>query len=250
MVDKLEAEYSERYLYGIFSKLKVDEQKHIGLMGGWAVQFLLEKFGIKHIGSRDIDIFFDPDKISIERIKDIIESEGFVPHSTFRWCKYIDRNTGKELTETETGGYQTYDLVYIFVDVLTPKDIGRFFYEPLLKEVFNGEMATHRLKNLEIMIPSTKIMIELKAKTVCERKERDKREKDVADLFSLINNCKESWELDSKGNIISIVGIRDEIRKSFRDKLNEIIVDGTIASACQLIKLKNVDAMINMLKFI
>jgi hypothetical protein len=83
-MDQIMVEYSHEYLIKIFSKLKQEERENIGLMGGWAVYYLLKEKGIEHIGSRDIDLFFNPEKISFERIVQLINVEGFHPHSTFR----------------------------------------------------------------------------------------------------------------------------------------------------------------------
>ena len=81
------AEYSNKCLVELFKH--VGQKSDIGLMGGWAVHYLLKEKGVEHIGSRDIDIFFNPEKVSFEEIQELIEKEGFKPHSTFRWAKFI-----------------------------------------------------------------------------------------------------------------------------------------------------------------
>ena len=54
---------SEELLLDFFKSLAKNEKQHIGLMGGWAVHHILKNRDIVHMGSRDIDIFFNPSKI-------------------------------------------------------------------------------------------------------------------------------------------------------------------------------------------
>ncbi len=63
---ELMAEYSERHLYEFFHSLEPSYRESIGLMGGWAAYLLLAKRGIKHLGSRDIDVFYNPKKGGIQ----------------------------------------------------------------------------------------------------------------------------------------------------------------------------------------
>ena len=62
-MEKLMIEKSDELLYEFFHKLEKKEIDKIGLMGGWAVHYTLKNKEVVHIGSRDIDIFFDPAKI-------------------------------------------------------------------------------------------------------------------------------------------------------------------------------------------
>lgn len=101
-MDEEVTQQSEKYLHDWIASLTEEQRKHVGLMGGWAVHLLLEKFGGKHIGSRDIDIFFDPTAITYEEVTEKIKEMGFTPHSTFRLIKYVHRPTGKPLSIEES----------------------------------------------------------------------------------------------------------------------------------------------------
>jgi len=251
MVEKIEADLSKEYLFRLFSGLTSEERTYIGLMGGWAVEFTLNKIKVTHIGSKDIDIFFNTEKISAERVIEIIESRGFLKHSFFRWCKYINRENGKEMSEDEQRRCDLHNIIPVYVDVMTNKDLGggRLFFEPLLDDVLEGEFEYFNYRGIDIMMPTTKLITELKIKTACERNDQEKRSKDIADLFSIINNSKTMWELDLKGNLIRIANIREDLRKMFSEKFDEFLSDGTISKGSNLI---NVDekTVISMLRLI
>src|SRR3989338_4956540 len=101
-MDELLIEKSEELLYKFFNGFTDKERKQIGLMGGWAVHYLLENKGVEHIGSRDIDIFFDPKKTKPKTIAEKLEKMGFAPHSTFRWVKIFQSETKKEFNQEES----------------------------------------------------------------------------------------------------------------------------------------------------
>ena len=85
LMEKLMIEKSDELLYEFFRKLKKNEIEEIGLMGGWAVHYTLKNKNVVHVGSRDIDIFFDPAKIKPKIVEEKLKGMGFHPHSTFRW---------------------------------------------------------------------------------------------------------------------------------------------------------------------
>lgn len=93
---------SEQDMISFFRSIPKGPEGSFGLMGGWAVTYLLSKRKIDHVGSRDIDIFYDPNRVTYEIVTEMIRRQRFEPHSTFRWIKYVDGRTGREISENES----------------------------------------------------------------------------------------------------------------------------------------------------
>ena len=117
MITFEELDISEKQMVSFFNSIPEQFKNSVGLMGGWAVTYLLEKRNVKHIGSRDIDIFYDSISVSYETMTDLIASQGFQPHSTFRWAKFYDRRSGKQIDESESKTLEQYNLITIFLDL-------------------------------------------------------------------------------------------------------------------------------------
>jgi len=247
MINQKEVRYSEKYLYEFFKSLKPKEKRNIGLMGGWAVYFLLKKMDIDHIGSRDIDIFFNPEEISFQDLVKKVESQGFQPHSTFRWARYVQYSTQKELTETKSKKVPIYDLITVYLDISCPKKINkRIMYIPIIDKIFNGENILVKFRGLEILIPSSKIMMEMKLNSVTTRTDTFKREKDLTDIFSLVYYDDSNWYIKN-GNRIRTEGINRKLIKNFQSKITNFTRDGTIINASKMIKVSP-ESIINLLK--
>ncbi|MBU4341005.1 MAG: hypothetical protein KKB24_00240 [Candidatus Altiarchaeota archaeon] len=221
LLDIEEVEYSEKHLKSLFSKFQ-KEELGVGLMGGWAVHLLIQKGGKDHIGSRDIDIFFDPEGTKLEKIIKVVEGEGFKPHSTFRWALFIDRLQGKEVSEEESKRMPLHNLFTVYVDVFSSRDVGNphIFPEPLLAEV-SAEHEVVEFDGLEIIIPTPTQMVKLKLKSVLDREE-DKQVKDLIDLFALITEFPETLEKIERN-----AGLRDK----FRVTLDRFVTDGAVSKA-------------------
>ncbi len=223
MIDKTMAQYSNKCLVRLFKQVK--QKGHIGLMGGWAIHYLLKGKGIEHIGSRDIDIFFNPQKVSLGRVKRLIESEGFKPHSTFRWAKFIHRSTGREMSSAGAGKVPQYDLCVVFVDVAAPKHPDkRVMNQLLLRKVFRGESKRIKLDGVRVMVPSEKVMAEMKLSSAGERGDRFKKSKDIADLFMLLYNKPRLLKATDK-----------KLRKGFKLNLEGFRISGNLADASTMI---------------
>jgi len=106
-------ELSEKETLSFFRSAPSDGS--VGLMGGWAVTYLLKKRKVDHIGSRDIDVFYHPSHVNYASISQLIRNSGFLPHSTFRWAKYFDARTGELISEKESKSLQYYDLVIVYL---------------------------------------------------------------------------------------------------------------------------------------
>ncbi len=230
-------EKSDELLYAFFKNLAKKEIEEIGLMGGWAVHYLLKNKDVVHIGSRDIDIFFNPKKTKPKTIEEKLNKMGFNPHSTFRWIKIFHSETEKELGLEESKKHPIYNLSYIYFDIATPTKIGHSMPEPLLKKVFKKEKEHVKIKDIQVMIPSSKILVEMKLKSIPERTDSFKRTKDIADLYALLENNPKLWVVKN-GQRKKTKNLDKKLVKRFKEKLERFEIDGTIAASSIILKIK------------
>jgi len=235
-MEKLMIEKSDELLYYFFKNLKKNEAGHIGLMGGWAVHYVLKNKDVIHTGSRDIDIFFDPTKIKPKAIEEKLGKMGFHPHSTFRWVKIFHSHTEKELSLKESKKHAIYDLSYVYFDIATPVKTRHAMPEPLLKKVFGKENEHVKIKDINVMVPSSKVLIEMKLKSIPGRKDAFKRTKDVADLYALLESDSRLW-IVNKGQRTKTKGLNKKLVQKFKEKLERFKIDGTIVASATILRL-------------
>jgi len=234
-MEKLMIEKSDEFLYYFFKSLKKREAEQIGLMGGWAVHYTLKNKDVVHIGSRDIDIFFDPAKIKPKAVEEKLKSMGFHPHSTFRWVKIFHSDTEKELDLEESKKHPIHNLSYVYFDIATPVKIRHSMPESLLKKVFRKEKQHVKIKDIQVMVPSLKILVEMKLKSIPGRSDAFKRTKDIADLYALLNNHHELWVI-KEGEFVKTKGLDKRLVQKFKEKLERFKIDGTIAASATMLK--------------
>jgi len=247
MIVANERDTSRSELTAFFESVPLNNRNSIGLMGGWAVNALLENRGIQHIGSRDIDIFFNPQQIQYQSVITLIQNRRFREHSTFRWVKYFSVQSGNELSEAEAANVPQFDLLNIFIDVAAPANLDHVLCEPLLSQVFAGKNEFYTTPNLRILIPDPEIMAMIKIKSATERVDSFKREKDIADLLMLVRNINALWQLNN--------GVRVSLRTSLRTPSLDVLkasiarfqLDGTLRNACDAIGLE-INAAISILR--
>ena len=115
MYDPLETDLSRKELTAIF---KESIGIPICLIGGWASYFYVNEkykraFGKEYMGSRDIDIFFDPKKE--KEFSKVVNKRGFTKNGLpFRYEKIYDRESKTFVTQEEAKRKPLYDLIYIF----------------------------------------------------------------------------------------------------------------------------------------
>lgn len=233
-MEKLMIEQSEKLLFKFFENLNAIEKENTGLMGGWAVHYLLKEKGSKHIGSRDIDIFFNPKRIEFKIIQEKLKCMGFHAHSTFRWVKVFHLETEKELSLEESKKHPIHNISYVYFDIAAPTRLKHTMPEPLLKKVFKKEKALIKIDGFKIMVPSVKLMIEIKLKSSLQRTDSFKRTKDIADLYSLLNTYPEIWQTKNAQRT-KTKRIRKESIQKFKEKLETFKIDGTISTAANMI---------------
>ncbi|MDA4110913.1 MAG: hypothetical protein OK439_00120 [Thaumarchaeota archaeon] len=199
-----ETAYSRRYLSTL---LRAVSQPPC-LMGGWAVQLQLnDQFnsskGREYLGSRDIDLGFhlDPNWTAKEfqtsdfyRTIKAIKKLGFEEQS-FRFVKHYHWDSNQELSieeARELDSYQMFDLfVDLAVDTADPRRIdlvgSSVIDEPLLKTVFLGkERISAKFYGTDIIMPTPRLLIEMKLKSFPDRTQDDKKTKDLADICALM----------------------------------------------------------------
>jgi len=235
-MEKLMIEKSDELLYYFFKSLGKKEVDEIGLMGGWAVHYTLKNKDIVHVGSRDIDIFFDPARIKPKAVEEKLKKMGFHPHSTFRWVKIFHSETEKELGLEESKKHPIYNLSYIYFDIATPTKIGHSMPEPLLKKVFKKEKRHVKIKGIKVMVPSAKILVEMKLKSIPGRSDAFKRTKDTADLYALLENNPSLW-IVKNGQRIKTKGLNKKLAEEFKEKIERFKIDGTISASATMLKI-------------
>lgn len=233
-MEKLMIEKSDELLHEFFSTLDKKYHSNVGLMGGWAVHYTLKDKGTIHMGSRDIDIFFDTAKVKASIIEQKLEEMGFHRHSTFRWVKIFHSETEKQLGIEESKKHPLHNLSYIYFDIATPTKIKHSMPEPLLKRVFAKEKEFVKIKGIEVMVPSPRILVEMKLKSTPNRNDAFKRTKDIADLYALLNTNKELWFIKN-GERIKTKGLNSKLVQKFREKLERFKTDGTIATSATML---------------
>lgn len=238
MIKNEERDHSEHEMIEFFRSIPKRYQQSVGLMGGWAVNFLVERRGFSHIGSRDIDIFFDPTRIDYDTVTTLIQDRSFSPHSTFRWVKYFHSETGEELSEAQSKRVEQFSLIRIYLDLAAPAAMDHVLNEPLLQEVFNGKYELLDFSGVKVMIPPIDIMLRIKINSTPNRIDDFKREKDVSDLLGMLQSANDLWKMHDGVRI----GLRDDLRDEKLATLKSLIstyqVDGTISKACFEIKMK------------
>jgi len=185
MYDSLETQKSKELLIELTrecNKRKIP----IALIGGWGAFFHVnsryrEAFGKDYTESRDIDIFFDPNKE--KEFHDLIKLKGFQESGYyFRWEKIYSRTTKTFITQEEARKEEIFNLIYIFLDLFSNKETK------VLKSWWNIGI----LKNIsyiqidEFSVADINTLIGLKCTALFERDKADKETKDACDIYALL----------------------------------------------------------------
>ena len=184
MYDPLETEISFDLLKQILDECK-KRNITIAIIGGWATFYYVNKnyrraFGKDYMGSRDIDVCFDPAKEK-EFLK-LITELGFIKNGYFfRWEKIYNRETKKFITEGESKNEQIYNLIKIFLDLFcnTETNILKSWCLNSLKDMKFTIIEGYPLTDIDTLIA-------LKCTALFERDKADKENKDACDLYALI----------------------------------------------------------------
>lgn len=208
-----ESEIYERMETGAsFDALKilaVELPEPLILMGGWAVNLTVnksysEEHNAPYLGSRDVDLGFHIDvDTSIEDLKqsnfaktlDILKKIGYWESGTSRFCRIVDKRSGKTLSEEEAANVPIYDLFYLYIDPMVdcihPKNHEVFkiksIDEPLLSDAIeNGRMREIQISGKILLVPQPDVLLAMKLSSFPNRTKDDKKIKDACDIYALI----------------------------------------------------------------
>lgn len=189
MYDPLETEISGHELIRL---LTACENRGIPacVIGGWAAYYYVNEeyrkaFGKDYMGSRDIDLFFDPSKE--EEFAKAVEELGFEKNGLrFRYEKIYNREQKKFVKSNDAKSEGIYNLIYIFLDVFSNKETTKI-------------QSWHDLAPLEsvkfyrageVNLADIDTLIALKSHAIFARDKADKENKDACDLYALLNYSK------------------------------------------------------------
>jgi hypothetical protein len=181
------------------------------LMGGWAVYITVnnsfsEEHNAPYLGSRDVDLGFHIDvDASIEDLKnsnfaktlDILKGIGYWESGTSRFCRILDKRTGKTLIEKEAGEIPFFDLFYLnidpIVDRIHPKNDEVFKIKPIDEPLLSEALDNDRMREIQIsgkilLVPQPDVLLAMKLSSFPNRTKDDKKIKDACDIYALIWN--------------------------------------------------------------
>ena len=195
--------------------------KGMVLLGGWAVFHIVNgsytrEHGIPYIGSRDIDVGFhmDPSWTDEElrsspfaKAIEVARSLGYGPMGSFRYCRFIQRMTGRALTEEESKRVPSYDLFQLYLDMMVdrihPRQdevLGpRALDEPILARVYDEDLVqTVRVGEVSVPVPPPHLLLAMKLKAIPNRQKEDKVFKDACDIYALLWHSPEGVDVMSR----------------------------------------------------
>ena len=246
MYGDFETETSHKYLQTVIRALN----EPICILGGWAVFYQVNKNfkeaqARDYLGSRDIDLGFHMDKTwSEKKLKesplakslDILRRELGFNSVSFRLYKELDTETGEVVRKGKVvPSYQRF-MMYVdpIVDFIPPNFKNLFGFnpidEPLLKLVFENHEHRTELEEFDkkLLLPNSEILVATKINSIHGRDKKDKKLKDLCDLFALL------WYSDEKHTNIKIKVKKILSKNDIKEKLS-IITDEEIQAISPLV---------------
>lgn len=179
------------------------------LLGGWAVYHTvidsyIREHDIPYLGSRDIDVGFHVDPAwsddelrssAFSRAIDIAKEMGYDPMGSFRFCRFIQKGTGRSLTEDEAKRVPIYDLFYLYLDIMVDQIHPRqaevlgpeALDEPILARVYDEDISQMvRICEFNVRVPPSHLLLAMKLKAIPNRQKVDKVFKDACDIYALL----------------------------------------------------------------
>ncbi|MEW5937292.1 MAG: hypothetical protein AB1665_05695 [Candidatus Thermoplasmatota archaeon] len=201
MYERSETDIARRHLEEVVRS--IDDP--IVIIGGWAVQFLVneryrESTGRDHIGSMDIDLGFAMgdgalEKTTLARVLRKLEGMGFAMVG-FRLQKQVNLATGETLPGERAKALASYEIFQMNVDLVVdtiPKGFRKAFGfapidEPLLGTVFSDptKRVERQAFGRTVWVPRPDILLAMKVRSLPGRQLGHKKLKDVADVAALV----------------------------------------------------------------
>jgi hypothetical protein len=129
------------------------------------------------------------------RAIEVARSMGYGPMGSFRYCRFIQKMTGKALTEEESKRVPSYDLFQLYLDIMVdrihPRQaevLGpRALDEPILARVLDEDLAQEvNIGGSKVQVPPPHMLLAMKLKSIPNRQKEDKIFKDACDIFALL----------------------------------------------------------------
>ncbi|MGC8816319.1 MAG: hypothetical protein ACP5PX_00655 [Candidatus Hadarchaeum sp.] len=229
MYDPMETWASKKILLELLGELGPTPK--FGPVGGWAVHFTInENFvratGRDFLGSRDIDVFLDCRGNFPLQFARAIRKIGFIPGEyRFRYTLILERDSMRKLSEDEAGRKHSFELIYVFLDVLGNGEsdaVGVWPNEIVAKMIKRKATRPMTIEGLKVFVPEEDFLLLLKLDSFLKRETKEKRMKDACDIYGLLFYSsakilellkKEAWkvELASRG----IEGLLEEETSEF-----------------------------------
>jgi hypothetical protein len=187
------------------------------LIGGWGVyvtvnESFADEHGAPYLGSRDIDVCFQVDPecseselrtCTFSQALAVIQSIGYSPDGSFRYCKIIKKDTGEVVTKEVARNIGMYDLFYLYIDVMVDnihpkqKDVFGFHVldEPVIRRVFSESTGvTVVFGGVELLIPPPVMLLATKLVSIQNRTKDDKLTKDACDIYAILWHSSISYK--------------------------------------------------------
>ncbi len=189
MYDVDETEISLRELTLLLNECET-RSVPVCVIGGWATYFYVNNeykraYGKDYMGSRDIDIFFDPGKE--KDFAELVSNFGFEKNGfKFRYEKIYNRETKKFVSSSEAKSVDIYNLIYIFLDIFSNKKTSTIISWHDLEPLKNVQF--YKISGFNVADIDT--LISLKCHALFARDKSDKENKDACDLYALLQYSK------------------------------------------------------------
>ncbi len=204
MYDDFETQTSYKYLQTVVKALP----EPIAMLGGWAVYFQVndrfrEAQGRDYLGSRDIDLGFhiDPEwgpeelrNSALGQSLAILENTLGFKSVMFRLVKEIHCDTGKELEPGEqVFPHQRFQMSVDPIIDFAPKNFREIFrFQPMVVPLLAFAFKNQKYRDLvegfdkKLLLPKSELLVATKLLSIGARDKRDKKVKDICDIFSLL----------------------------------------------------------------
>lgn len=213
------------------------------LIGGWAVNLTVnrsysEEHNAPYLGSRDVDLGFHINvDASIEDLKQsnfaktlqILKEIGYWESGTSRFCRILDKRTGKTLTEKEAGEIPFFNLFYLYIDPMVdrihPKNDEVFKIKPIDEPLLSDAIENSRMREITIsgkilLVPQPDVLLAMKLSSYPNRTKDDKKIKDACDIYALVWHS----ERPAKEIISSIKQNYPEHIEKVKDQFSEALI--------------------------
>jgi len=181
----------------------------------------LRATGREFLRSRDIDVFIDCRGDFPREFARAVKKIGFAPGGyKFRYMLILDRDSMGKLDEREAMRKQTFELIYVFLDVLGNEEsdaIGVWPNEIVGKMIDEKAMKVLAIDGRQVFVPREDLLLLLKIDSFLQRETKEKRMKDACDIYGLLFYSqakildvlkKESWKVERARR--GIEGMLDE----------------------------------------